>query len=585
MLLVAACSDPQSGGEPAAGAEVTFISGATLIPGDGSAPVEAANILIENDVIRQIGQKGEIRPPRTALMLDLEGKTIAPLLINLQGYPGLSNAGTFGASNYKRDLLSADLSRYAYYGVGAVLAFGTDADGLAIQVRDQQRSEGAHGAALYTSGRGLAPKGTFPSADLGSMPLRVATEAEARKAVSDMSDSKVDVITMWVNDSFQPAAYRAAIDEAHTRNLKIFADTPNLAIAKDLVRSGVDALVGSIRDREVDTEFISLMKEKNIALAPALTAIEARFVYVDTPRWVREQAFLEVYPPSLSAYLTDSYTVTQLKRDPQLAQYRQQYSTAAANLKKLSAEGVKIAFASASGSTDTFPGYFEHRELELMVNAGVSPADAFKSSSVSAELLGASNRGGLAAGKRADFMILSDNPLEDIANSRQIDKVYMAGKETDRLGLIRGIKVEVPKITTDMRQDLAAIQAREAELAAEAKLQHYGEFVDGPGLITGLDGGVALPTPKRSKYSVAKGNPTRVTVTGSILKSAAAGPVAATGAQLREYYAEKLPALPTSLRWTAAGNCWERAAVQAGKRVRLCPEPSANQVVLTLTVQ
>ena len=113
--------------------------------------------------------------------LDLEGKTIAPLFINLHAYPGLGSfGGTFGAKNYKRESLSADLNRYGYYGVAAVLA-GGDSDGLAFQMRDEIKDGRATGALLYTSGRGIANKGA--SGFMGSTPVLVGSDAEARKAV------------------------------------------------------------------------------------------------------------------------------------------------------------------------------------------------------------------------------------------------------------------------------------------------------------------------------------------------------------------------------------------------------------------
>lgn len=566
LLLAVGCSEsaPAGNDQPAAGPDISFVSGARLIPGDGTEPIEAATMIVENGMIKEIGAKGELKAPKGSARVELEGTTLMPLLINLQAYPGLNNAGSFGPANYKRDSVNADLSRSAYYGVAAVLAFGTDSGDLALQVRDDQKSGKAGGSRLFTSGRGLAPKGNWP-AGLGDMPARVASEAEARKAVSDMVAKKVDVITMWVNDAMPAAAYQAAIDEAHKANLKVFAEAPNLAVAKGLVDSGVDGFVGSIRDKEVDDALISAMKSKNVFLAPALSALEARFVYADNPDWLGEQSMREVYPATLSAYLNDPVTVNRIKRNPELGSYRQQFQTASANLKKLSAGGVKIAFASGSGSPDTFPGYFEHRELELMGAAGMTPADIIKAATVnSAEAIGAADMGALAPGKRADFMILPNNPLEKISNAKAIDRVYVGGHDEDRLEMVRNIVVEVPKISSADRAADAAQQRKDEEAAAEAKMPHYGKFVLGsPTRLAGI----ALQTPKRSNAVVSNGPPAKLTVT-------LAG---ASGADLRDFYAATLRA-----PWTASGNCWERPdPVKDGAKQRICAEIGGNQITLT----
>ena len=152
-LLLAGC-DPggtsTESGTKTPEKDVVFVSGALLIPGDGTPPIEEATMIIENGVITKIGKKKEFYAPKGSLPIELEGKTIAPLFVNLHGYPGLSNVGDFGAKNYNRESLSADMNRYGYYGVGAVLA-GGDSDGYAFQFRDELREGKASGATGATS--------------------------------------------------------------------------------------------------------------------------------------------------------------------------------------------------------------------------------------------------------------------------------------------------------------------------------------------------------------------------------------------------------------------------------------------------
>jgi imidazolonepropionase-like amidohydrolase len=277
-------------------------------------PIEEATMIIENGVITQIGKKKEFYAPKGSLPIELDGKTIVPLFVNLHAYPGLSNLGEFGAKNYKRESLGADLNRYGYYGVGAVLAAG-DSDGLAFQLRDELREGKATGAMLYTSGRGIAAKGS--SGIMGNIPTLVSGGDDARKAVAELADRNVDAIVLWANGMKADAA-NAVIDEAHKRKLKVFADAPTLAEAKSLVKADVDALISSVRDQEVDDEFIALMKDKKKPIAAALTALESKFMYADKLPWLGEQAMREVYPSGLTAYLVDPVVVNKFKRNPQL---------------------------------------------------------------------------------------------------------------------------------------------------------------------------------------------------------------------------------------------------------------------------
>ena len=95
-----------------------------------------------------------------------------------------------------------------------------------------------------------------------------------------------------------------------------------------------------------------------------------------------------------------------------------------------------IALGDDSGVQDNFYGYTEHRELELMVNAGMTPAQVIvASTSVPARLLNLGNIGTLQAGKNADFIVLDANPLDNIRNTRKILKVFLRGKEVDRSAL------------------------------------------------------------------------------------------------------------------------------------------------------
>src|SRR4030095_7815274 len=95
-LLLAGCGGENNASDTKSGPDkgekdVVFISGALLIPGDGAPPIEEATMIIENGVITKVGKKKEYFAPKGSLPLELEGKTLIPLLVNLNSYPGLGN--------------------------------------------------------------------------------------------------------------------------------------------------------------------------------------------------------------------------------------------------------------------------------------------------------------------------------------------------------------------------------------------------------------------------------------------------------------------------------------------------------------
>jgi hypothetical protein len=201
-----------------------------------------------------------------------------------------------------------------------------------------------------------------------------------------------------------------------------------------------------------------------------------------------------------------------------------------------------------------------------MGDAGMSPAEVIKAAtSTSAEALGLKDQGSLTVGKNGDFFVLTSNPMEKIANTKEISVIYMNGAELDRGGLIQNITIDVPRITNADRQADAAAEAKAAQEAAEAKLPHYGKFVLGPSANVR---GVPIPTPKGSKADVKAGPPASVTVS-----------MRASAADLTEFYKTALP----KYNWAAAGGCWERTSPVSKKVQSACLNAAANSAVIQIS--
>jgi imidazolonepropionase-like amidohydrolase len=574
ICSLAGCgSDNKDGKQAAPATDVSYFFGARIIPGDGSPAMEDMSFIVSDGKFTTIGPRKEVVPPKGSARIELTGRTVTPVFINVQGQPGMNRGRQYGPRNYMRESLTADLSRYAYYGVLAVLTAGTDSGDLASSVRDELRDGKIKGARLLTAGRGIAAKGGGPEG-LAETTIDVASAADVKKAVADLANRRVDAIKLWMDDGngkgakLKPDVYTAAIEEARKRNLKVVAEVFELADAKELVKAGVNGFVSSIRDHEVDDALISEMKAKNVFLAPALTAAEAKFIYADNPDWLGEQTMREVYPAQLAGYLRESVVQNRFKRNPELPALRQQYSTALKNLKRLADGGVSIVLGTNSGAADTYPGYFELREMIAMADAGMKPMDVIKAAtSTSAAALGITDLGTIAVGKTADFLSMPNNPLEKITNIKDVGNLYLNGSEQERSALIQDISTSTEDLKITQKERVADAEAeREAErLKAEAALPHYGKFVLGQSASVRY---MPIPTPKGSKAEVKVGPPDRITVS-----------MKASAAELREFYARALP----TYKWTAAGNCWAKEHPNSHKPQTLCIDAGNNSAVIQIS--
>ena len=404
------------------------------------APLENAAFLVENGRIVKVGKKGALKIPLGATRVDLTGKTVIPALIDPHVHLGYQKDLIFSGANFTRENVVDQLNRYAYAGIAAVLSMGTDLGDLPFQLRAEQASGRLGGALLFTAGKGMATPNAGPgTAELKPSAYAVTTEDEARQAVREQVAKKVDFIKVWVDDrngtaqKTPPAIYRAIIEESHKLNTRVVAHVYYLEDAKGLARAGVDAFAHLVRDREMDDESIALVKQHHVLMMPNLGLAETR-THAEPPAWLDDPLYRETTPAVLVNRVRASYG----QRTPAAVETAQKtYRIMQRNLAKLNAAGAYIGFGADSGAVpDYFHAYNTHRELQLMVEAGMTPAQALTAVTVtSAEFLRLSDRGTLAAGKSADFLVLDADPLADIANTRKIVKVYLRGQELDRAAL------------------------------------------------------------------------------------------------------------------------------------------------------
>jgi imidazolonepropionase-like amidohydrolase len=432
-----------------------ILEGARLIDGTGKPARDNVALVIDGDKITAIGTAGKLAHPKGARVVDVRGRTIMPGLISAHSHVGLVNAtGTANAADtYTREAVQGALVRYEQYGVTSIVSLGLNRD-LVYEIRDQVKQGSIPGASLFTAGRGIGAPGGMPPQPVAPDQSYLPTSADqARAAVREMAAHKVDIVKIWVDDSFgkfakmPPEIYKAAIDECHKHGIRVASHVFYLADAKEVVAAGVDVLAHSVRDVPVDQDLIKALKSRGVFYIPTLNVDESFFVFVDQPEILGDEFFKRAVAPELIQMFQSKAYHDKVAANPNVPKEKAALAVAMRNLKALHDAGIPIAFGTDSGANpERIPGWAEHHELELMVRAGLSPMDAIVAATkTSAAVIKATDRGTLEVGKRADFLVLAADPLADIRNTRQLVSVWHGGREIEPRVSAAAPKADAPK--------------------------------------------------------------------------------------------------------------------------------------------
>jgi imidazolonepropionase-like amidohydrolase len=356
------------------------------------------------------------------VLIRVEGRTIIPGLVNAHGHVGDTRGLETGPQFYTEESVGDQLLLYARYGVTTVVSLGGDGE-AGFRAHDEQQGP-------------VERARIFPSGPV----VTAADAAAARKAVADLAAQRPAFVKIRVDDNLgtgqkmKPEVFGAVIDEAHRRGLRVAAHIFYLDDAKALLRAGVDFLAHSIRDRDVDAELIALMKKRDVCLSPTLMREVSTFVYESRPAFFDDPFFRRYADEATLKQLEDPSRQAKMRESAAAKAYRRALDVAARNVKALSAAGIRLASGTDTGPPARFQGYFEHLELERLVGAGLTPAQALLAGTRdAAACTGLGDRvGTLAPGRWADFVVLSRNPLTDIRNTRAVHSVWMGGRRVPR---------------------------------------------------------------------------------------------------------------------------------------------------------
>jgi imidazolonepropionase-like amidohydrolase len=437
---------------------VTIYEGARLIVGDGTA-IENSAFVVQGNQFAQVGRRGEVQAPAGAARVDLTGKTVMPTLVDAHTHLGYQNLarGMMSKEMFTRANLIDHLQRLAYWGVGAVVGVGDLVDRSDMKggrtgwgdVPLKLRDEVVPNTPLYkTAGAGMA----WPGSGAQGNPSRtdvaypVTTPEEARAAVRDYVRMRPEFIKIWVDDregtkmTLTPPLYLAVLDEAHRNNVPVGVHNVTLANAKQMMRAGMEGwLHVPVRGHDsVDDELIAIVRDRIarndrpvIWMTPSLiSSYMNTFGGPNRPAWLDDPGLTATY----SREQIEEYWGAPLRRmtPAQVTQAKEAFAHDGRNAVRLRDAGMKIVSGSDTGQTRHLIGFANHMDLEGWVAFGLTPMQAIVGATRDGAAVGKFNNGMVASGRNADFIVLDANPLENISNTRKINRVYLRGSELPR---------------------------------------------------------------------------------------------------------------------------------------------------------
>jgi imidazolonepropionase-like amidohydrolase len=427
--LAAFSTSGPSARRPATSDGVKAFIGARIIDGAGKPSVENGSLIVRDGRIEAVGRASEIKPPAGARTINLAGKFVIPGLISAHVH--VSDIQGLRTPAYTEENTLRQLGVFARYGVTTVLSLGGEKE-PAFKLREAHNTPQLDRARIYLAGDIITGK----------------TPEEARQMVARVAATKPDIIKIRVDDNLgatakmPPEVYRAVIDEAHQRGLRVAAHIFYLEDAKDLLRAGADFIAHSVRDKEIDGEFISLMKKRDIPYCPTLTRDLSAFVYESTPPFFSDPVFLREADRDVVAQLQEPRRQEAVRKSATAQRYKEALAVAMRNLKKAADAGLLVVMGTDSGAfANRFQGYFEHLEMGMMAEAGLTPSQILRSATGdAARALQVDGIGVITKGAWADFVVLERDPLKDIRNTRGIASVWVAGNQ------VRGIEPQTNNV-------------------------------------------------------------------------------------------------------------------------------------------
>ena len=441
-LITCHVGSPVRAQQPAAASTTLAVVGGFLIDGFGGSPVQDSVVLIEGDRITTVGEEGRLAIPPGARIVDANGYTVMPGLIDAHVHLDILGHGDYPTWH---ELVRANYAEVMERSAAQLLAHGVttarDAGGelqASVRTRDRIQRGEIPGPRMLVSGGWIQ---NWPDEQAKQhyrrFNLNVHSVEEARRAAASLLDGGADFIKAYTGLTIEQM--KAITDEAHRRRKRVGAHVYTDEEIRVAIEGGVDVLdhAGSGHQNPLFTdETLRLMADRQIPVAQSIahrvTLYPAHLAWperIEDPRLRSELGrFADPIIDSLRRFSSLSY----------FSQIQTQMRVAPRAARQLVDGGARVIMGTDSGT----PGFFHSdsvwREADALVRlAGLSPMETIVASTrLAAQALGV-NAGVVHPGRLADLILVRGNPLDNVLYLQNVERVIRAGVVYDR-GALKG---------------------------------------------------------------------------------------------------------------------------------------------------
>jgi imidazolonepropionase-like amidohydrolase len=378
---------------------------------DGEQVHAGMTVVIRSGIIASV--QADTVVPAGIEIIDGTGHTLLPGLFDSHGH-----------------MWGQALTQALAFGVTTVLDMFTHPDWAAERREEQRRGIATDRADLLSAGLLVTAPGGHGT-QFGIVIPTITHPDEAALAVETRLAQGSDYIKIIFQpcencNSVDSVTMQAVIAETHRRGRKAVVHVHTLDYGKAAIRAGADGIMHLFADQVADDDFLDLIVQSGAFVVPTLSVIAALSG--------RRDAGLLVAHPAFRQYLTAADVqnlIADIPSGPANRWFR--WDSVTVSLKRLSDRGVPILAGSDPPNIGTAWGASVHRELELMVEAGMTPLMALRAAtSTPARVFALTDRGRIATGLRADLLLVEGDPTSDIRATRDIVGIWKQGVRMDR---------------------------------------------------------------------------------------------------------------------------------------------------------